>query len=187
MITILDPNTALVLIDLQNGTLQMDLAVPASHILENAAKLIEAFRKAELPVVVVNVNPAGAVSGKVRKAVNVTMPPGFNEDWFKIHPQIKTRPDDIFITKQTWNAFYETALDEELKKRNITQIVLAGVATSIGVEGTARAANERGYNIAFAQDAMTDRMAEAHENSLKYIFPRIGEIGNTMEIIEKLG
>ncbi|MGI4805729.1 MAG: isochorismatase family protein, partial [Janthinobacterium lividum] len=82
---------------------------------------------------------------------------------------------------------YRTVLDEELKKRNITQIVLAGVATSIGIEGTARAANERGYNIAFAQDAMTDRIAEAHENSLKYIFPRIGEIGDTMEIIKKLG
>ncbi|MGI4727600.1 MAG: isochorismatase family protein [Janthinobacterium lividum] len=165
----------------------MNLAVPANHILENAVKLVEAFRKAKLPIVVVNVNPTGAVSSKVRKVINVSLPPDFNDDWFKIHPQIKTQPDDIFITKQTWNAFYRTVLDEELKKRNITQIVLAGVATSIGIEGTARAANERGYNIAFAQDAMTDRIAEAHENSLKYIFPRIGEIGNTIEIIEKLG
>ncbi|MGI4805702.1 MAG: cysteine hydrolase family protein, partial [Janthinobacterium lividum] len=143
----------------------MNLAVPANHILENAVKLVEAFRKAKLPIVVVNVNPTGAVSSKVRKVINVSLPPDFNDDWFKIHPQIKTQPDDIFITKQTWNAFYRTVLDEELKKRNITQIVLAGVATSIGIEGTARAANERGYNIAFAQDAMTDRIAEAHENS----------------------
>jgi nicotinamidase-related amidase len=186
MITALDLNTALVLIDLQNGTLQMNLAVPADQVLANAAKLVEAFRKAKLPIVVVNVNPIGAASGKVRKAVNVALPPDFSEDWFKIHSKIKTLPSDLFITKQTWNAFYETALDHELKKRNITQIVLAGVAISIGVEGTARGANERGYNITFAQDAMTDLAAEAHETSLKYIFPRTGEIGTTDEIIEKL-
>ena len=48
----------------------------------------------------------------------------------------------------------------ELQKRNITQIVLGGIATSIGVEGTARQANEFGYNIAFASDAMSDMFAD---------------------------
>ena len=64
--------------------------------------------------------------------------------------------------------------------------MIAGISTSIGVEGTARGASERGYNIAFAKDAMTDMFAEAHERSLKYIFPRIGEIDDTDKIIEKL-
>jgi nicotinamidase-related amidase len=64
--------------------------------------------------------------------------------------------------------------------------VLAGVATSIGVEGTARAASEHRYNVTFARDAMTDIFADAHERSLQYIFPRIGEIGETDEIIAKM-
>jgi nicotinamidase-related amidase len=108
------------------------------------------------------------------------------EEQFEMTPEIVTRPDDIFIVKQGWNAFYETGLDEELKKRNITGIVIAGVSTSIGVEGTARAASERGYNISFAQDAMTDMVPSAHEHSLSIIFPRMGEIGDTEKIVEHL-
>jgi nicotinamidase-related amidase len=59
---------------------------------------------------------------------------------------------------------------------------LAGIATSIGVESTARSANELGYTITFAEDVMTDLVPDAHKNSLKIIFPRIGEIGNTETI-----
>jgi nicotinamidase-related amidase len=151
------------------------------------AKLVEAFRKAELPIVVVNVNPSKAVWMKVRKDANPPQRAPFSEDLLEIAPEIKTQPGDIFITKHTWGAFYETALDEELKKRNVTGIVLAGISTSIGVEGTARGASERGYNITFAKDAMTDMFADAHEHSLKHIFPRIGEVDEADKIIEKLG
>jgi isochorismate hydrolase len=54
------------------------------------------------------------------------------------------------------------------------------------VEGTARAAFERGYNVTFATDAMTDMVADAHERSMKYIFPRMGELDTTENIISKL-
>lgn len=185
MITALDPNTALVLIDLQKSVVQLPLANPISGVLHNAAKLVEAFRKKRLPVVIVNVNPAGAAWTKARKDSNPT-PRTNSADWLDITPEIKTEPGDIFITKHTWGAFYETALDAELKKRNITGIVIGGVSTSIGVEGTARGASERGYNITFARDAMTDMVAEAQERSLKYIFPRMGEVDDTDKIIEKL-
>ncbi len=60
-----------------------------------------------------------------------------------------------------WGAFYGTSLDLELRRRGITQIVLCGVATSIGVETTARNAYERGYNVSLAIDAMTDINGEA--------------------------
>jgi nicotinamidase-related amidase len=185
MVTALDKNTALVLIDLQKGIVGYPLVTPINEILENSAKLVAAFRKAALPVVIVNVNPAGAKWLNARKEPS----PARNApaaDWLEIVSEIKTQPDDIFITKHTWGAFFETALDEELKKRNVTGIVIGGVSTSIGVEGTARQASELGYNITFANDAMTDMIAEAHENSLKNIFPRMGEIDNTDKIIEKL-
>ena len=71
-----------------------------------------------------------------------------------------------------------------MQQAGVTGIVLSGISTSIGVEATARAASERAYNITFAMDAMTDMFAEAHEHSLKYIFPRIGETGNTQQVIE---
>jgi nicotinamidase-related amidase len=186
MITSLDDKTALVLIDLQNGVVGLPLAHPVANVLANAAKLVAAFRKAGLPVVIVNVNPTGAAWTKVRKDANPTGGAAFKEDWLDIVPEIVTQNSDIFITKHTWGAFYETELDNELKKKNITGIVIAGISTSIGVEGTARGASERGYNLTFAEDAMTDMFSDAHEHSLTRIFPRIGEIGTTDDVINCL-
>ncbi len=186
MITALDKNTALILIDLQNGVAGLTLAHPIGDILANSAKLVAAFRKANLPIVIVNVNPSGAAWISSRKDPNTGPAPVFNEDWLDIVPEIKTEAGDIFVTKHTWGAFYETALDEELKKRNITGIVIGGISTSIGVEGTARSASERGYNLTFALDAMTDMFLDAHEHSIKRIFPRMGETGSTEDVINQL-
>lgn len=185
MVTSLDKNTALVLIDLQNGIVGFPLAHPVADILANAAKLVAAFRTAELPVFVVNVDPSDSPLNFLRKDAKshaMTIP----EEWLQIAPEIITQPSDVFITKAIWNAFSNTAIDEELKKKNITGIVLAGISTSIGVEGTARAASEHGYNITFAEDAMTDMFADAHAHSFKYIFPRIGEVDSTDHIIAEL-
>lgn len=185
MITTIDKDTALVLIDLQKGIVASQPAGALDEVLANAAKLVAAFRKANLPVVIVHVVP-GSKFLKIRKEQNTMSGASLPADFAEIVPQIITQPDDIFITKHSWAAFFETGLHEELQKRNVTNIVLGGVSTSIGVEGTARQAAERGYNISFAKDAMKDGVPAAHENSLTYIFPRIGEIGTTDEIIEKI-
>jgi nicotinamidase-related amidase len=184
MITTIDKNTALVLIDLQNGITQMNVAHPIKTVLEKSALLVSAFREAKLPVVVVNVNPVGLARKRTEQqgSAMTELPAGFTD----IVAEIKTQAGDIFITKKTWNAFYNTSLHAELQQRNITGIVLAGVATSIGVEGTARAASELGYNISFASDAMTDRIPEAHDNSFEHIFQNLGESGTTADIIAKM-
>lgn len=189
MITAIDQNTALILIDLQNGIVGYKTAHPIDTVLANAARLADAFREAGLPVVIVNVNPALANWAKVRADSPSPPPPSDPAQlaaFTAISPVIKIHPGDIRVTKHTWNAFFETPLHDELKKRSITQIVLGGVSTSIGVEGTARAANELGYNIAFAADAMTDTNPAAHEHTAQRIFPRIGEQGPAADIIAKL-
>ena len=64
--------------------------------------------------------------------------------------------------------------------------MIAGIATSIGVESTARQAHEFGFNVTLATDAMTDMRPEAHENSVQRIFPRLGETATTDEILALL-
>jgi len=184
-ITKLDSKTALVLIELQKMVVSRALApFTAGHIIKNSVSLVSAFRKAGLPIVVVNVIPAQRT---VPLRSDTKMPVmQFQKEWVDIIPEIAVHPDDILITKHTWSAFYNTPLDEELQKRGVTGIVLAGVATSIGVEGSARGAYERGYNITFACDAMSDTNEKAHENSLTVIFPRIGEVDSTKAILEYL-
>jgi nicotinamidase-related amidase len=185
MVTSLDKKTALVLIDLQKGIVQFPVVKPANEILAKAAALVSAFRKANLPVVVVNVDPTKSLLNNMRTDANAKFT-SFPDEWFEITPEIETIEDDIFITKNAWNAFTNPNLDIELKKRGITGIILAGISTSIGVEGTARAASELGYNITFAQDATTDTNADAYEHSVKLIFPRLGEVDDTDRIIEVL-
>jgi len=190
MVTALDARTALVLIDLQQGIVSRPLAHPREQVLGNVARLVAAFREHHLPVVVVTVDPSGAAGRKPpRVQLSFNRPPsgtGAPTDFLALAPEIVTRPDDIFITKHTWSAFYKTPLDDQLHSLEVTGIVLAGISTSMGVEGTARSASERGYNLTFPSDAMTDLVPLAHENSIERIFPRLGEIGTTDEVIALL-
>jgi nicotinamidase-related amidase len=181
-ITTLDPNTALVVIDLQKGIVSIPTVHPVDEVIKHASALIDAFRSHGLPVVLVNV--AGGAPGRTEQARNLA---GLPADWADLIPELKQQPEDYIVTKRTWGAFTNTGLDEHLKKLGVTQVVIAGVATSIGVESTARYAYEQGFNVTLAIDAMTDMNADAHANSIARIFPRLGETGTAREIIELLG
>jgi len=97
-----------------------------------------------------------------------------------------TPPTDVVITKRQPGAFHGTDLDLQLRRRGSTGIVLCGVATSLGVESTARAAYDHGYNVTFAVDAMTDFNPAAHQHSVEVVFPRFGEVDTTERIRELL-
>jgi len=178
----LDPKTALVLIDLQNGIVSLPVAHPVAEIVKHAGALLDAFHGHGLPVVLVNV--AGGAPGRAEQARKLGELPA---DWADLIPELTQQAADHKVTKRTWGAFTNTDLDEYLKTQGVTQLVIAGIATSIGVESTARQAHERGFNITLAVDAMTDMNPDAHVNSITRIFPRLGETGTTEEIIDLLG
>ena len=71
-------------------------------------------------------------------------PVSFPEGWADLVPELDRKPGDITVSKQQWGAFHGTSLDMELRRRGVTQIVLCGISTSIGVESTARHAHESG-------------------------------------------
>ncbi|MFD7862319.1 isochorismatase family protein [Streptomyces sp. NPDC059783] len=181
--TTLDPATALIVVDLQQGIVGLPTAHPTAEVVARAATLADAFRAKGLPVVLVRVT--GGAPGRTEGPARSGGAPA--ADWAEIVPELGPREGDLVVTKQQWGAFYGTDLDLLLRRRGITQVVLAGIATSIGVESTARAAHEHGYHVTLATDAMTDMSAEAHDNSLARIFPRLGESDTTDAIVELLG
>jgi nicotinamidase-related amidase len=185
-ITALDQRTALVLIDLQKGIAGSQTVPPAEGVVANAARLVKAFHAAGLPVVAVNVSFASDFGDALKPRNERKSATSRSAGWDELMPELELQPTDIYVTKHNWSAFYGTDLDLQLRRRGITNIVLAGIATSIGVEGTARGAHERAYNVTFASDAMSDRSMAAHEHSLQVIFPMIGETGTTEEIIAML-
>jgi nicotinamidase-related amidase len=179
-LTALDEKSALIIIDLQNGIVGLPAAHPISDVIRNARALADAFRSRGLPVVLVNVN--GTPPGRTEQLRNLQRAAG----WTELVPELNQQPGDIAVTKQRWGAFTGTDFDAQLKQSGVTQVVIAGVATSAGVESTARQAHELGFNVTLAIDAMTDMSAEAHANSVQRIFPRLGETGTTADIIGML-
>jgi nicotinamidase-related amidase len=178
--TALDPKTALVVIDLQKGISAYPTVHPFRDVVSNTVRLADAFREAKLPVVLVTV-AFSADGGEVLRP-RAEAPPRARStapEFSELVSELGPKPGDILITKRQWSAFYGTELDLQLRRRKVTGIVLAGVATSIGVDTTARAAHERAYNVTFASDAMTDIDLAAHEFAMKKIFPRIGEVDST--------
>ena len=181
-VTTLDRNTALVVGDLQQGIVAMLPAGEAADIVRRAARLADAFRTAGLPVVLVNV--AGMAPGRTDSQMRLTLP--LPDGWTDLASELGLVQTDITVTKRSWGAFSTTDLEAQLRALGVTQIVIAGISTSIGVESTARQAYEAGFNVTLAVDAMADRVPTAHANSVGTIFPRLGEVGTTDDILALL-
>ncbi|MFD5585887.1 hydrolase [Streptomyces sp. NPDC057413] len=187
-VTALDPRTALVVIDLQAGIAAAPVQpYSGADVVARSARLADAFRERGLPVVLVRVSFAADGADVVPGRTETPGAGGARpEGWDVIVPELAGHAGDITVTKHNWGAFHGTDLDVQLRRRGVTQIVLTGIATSIGVESTARAAHEHGYHVTLATDAMSDMDAEAHAHSVRRIFPRLGETGTTDEILELL-
>ncbi|MHB8141938.1 MAG: hydrolase [Vulcanimicrobiaceae bacterium] len=187
-ITTIDPRSALVVIDIQKGILTQPTVHDSRAVIDNVATLAKTFREKRLPVVLVRVGWSADFGDTLKARVESPRPTGaVAADFMEYVDALDVDPArDILIFKRQWGAFYGTDLDLQLRRRGVTNIVLCGIATSIGVESTARDAFERGYNLTFAADAMSDRSVEAHDRALQIIFPRIGEIGTTADILAKL-
>ncbi|MFE4956091.1 cysteine hydrolase family protein [Streptomyces sp. NPDC056653] len=177
-LTAIDARTALLVVDLQEATVALPTVHPAGEIVDRAAELATIFRSHELPVVLINV--AGGAPGR-NELTQRTAAPAPN--WADLVPQLKAEASDHLVTKLTWDAFPGTDLHTYLQSQNVTQVVVAGIATSIGVESTARSAYALGYNVTLATDAMTDLDPEAHANTIERIFPKLGETATAEEII----
>jgi nicotinamidase-related amidase len=185
--TALDPKTALVVIDLQKGLSAYPSVHPFRDVVAQTARLAAAFREAKLPVVLVTAGFSADRGDAVRTRTDAPrreLPT--SPEFFELVPELEPAPTDLLVVKRQPSAFYGTELDLQLRRRHVTGIVLTGIATSIGVEATARAANERAYNITFASDAMTDLDAASHQHSLAKMFPRLGEVDTTDAILALL-
>ena len=180
-LTQLDSHAALIVVDLQKGIVAMPTVHPSADIVERSASLARAFRAAGHPVVLVNVD-AGAPGRTDAGPRNLPDDPEFAA----FVPELERAPSDHVVTKKRWGAFLTTDLDTWLRAKGVEQVVIVGIATSIGVESTARFASEHGYHVVLVTDAMTDFDIGVHENSVTKIFPRLAETTTTADVLAKL-
>ncbi|GAA1284388.1 hydrolase [Planotetraspora silvatica] len=156
--------SALVLIDLMPRIIALPLAPHSGEeVLRRSRRLAEVFRANDRPVALVRV-----------ERPNVTeQPPGSD----LVDGLVEE--GDIVVVKRTIGAFHQTDLHDQLRRRDVTTLVLAGLVTTMGVESTARAASDHGYELEFVADAMSGLAADEHDFTIEKIFPRFGTVRNT--------
>ncbi|MGW1636869.1 isochorismatase family protein [Streptomyces lavendulae] len=160
--------TALILIDLMPRIVALPLAPHTGpEVEERCRRLGEAFRAKGLPVAVVRVERPNVEE----------QPPGSGL------VEGLRQPGDIEIVKRTVGAFQGTGLDERLRERGVDTVVVAGLVTTMGVESTARAASDLGYDVEFVEDAMSGFAADEHAFAVDRIFPRFGAVRTTADYI----
>jgi len=181
--------TAIVVIDLQNGIVQNPGAPnPIASVIANTVQLLTTARRVGARPILVHVGGTSDGADRLHPKADQCIPVGaaLPPDWSDLIADLNRQPSDLEIFKRQWGAFYGTDLELQLRRRGLTTIILCGVATEFGVESTARDAYERGFELVFAEDAMTGRSAESHANAIERIFPRMGRVRSTAEILAAL-
>jgi nicotinamidase-related amidase len=182
--------TALVLIDVQNGTLAM---TPAPHtapeIVTTAARLARHCADAGAVIVLVRVGFASDYADRPQAPTDMAMmlpAGGLPAEWSDFPAEIASIDADVLITKRHWSAFYGTELDLQLRRRGIRQIVLGGLMTNFGVESTARDAWQHNYAVIVAEDGSSSMSAELHRFAIEKTLPRVARVRSSAEIIAAL-
>ena len=182
----LDPKkTALVLIDLQNGTVSRETKpYSATEILERSRKLADAFRAKNAPVVYVRVLMSDYLSVPADQATN--LPKDLPADFSEIAESAGRQSGDLLVTKRHWGAFAGTDLEQQLKARGVDTVVLTGISTNAGVESTARQGTGLGFAFVLVEDACAGQDGEEHRFAFEKTFPRLARIRATDEVIAAL-
>ena len=134
-------NTAFVIIDMQ-----VDLLKPAYHareVLTRISTLLEKARATQTSIVYVQHD------GPRGHGLEVDTP-----GW-QIHSAIAPLADELVVHKRASDAFHKTTLQEELSKRGIQHLVVAGGQTEFCVDTTVRRATTCGYEVTLVGDAHT--------------------------------
>lgn len=178
--------TALVVIDLEHGIVERPGLAPYSgaEVVTRAGRLADGLRAKGGTVVWVHVLLSEILRLPVDRSTQGAEPPPASAS--ELVPGVVVQPGDVVIAKRQWGAFYGTNLEQTLDRRGVETIIMAGIATNMGVESTARAAFDAGYALVFAEDAMTTMSADWQAFSTKNVFPMMGKVGTTEEILAAL-
>jgi nicotinamidase-related amidase len=162
--------TALVIIDVQNAILRGLGAVNRQPVID--AALDETIRR--LQAAQRSARNAGATVVVVQHDGGPGHRLAPDSDGWRIRDEIKPIGGDILVRKRSCDSFFQTDLDERLRERNVTRLVVGGCMTQFCVDTTCRRAVSMGYDVTLLADGhMTADMGSlvfsqivAHHNAL---------------------
>ncbi len=199
-ITIDKAHTALLAMDFENDLVHEDGAfkdfgfaqmVRQNDVFSKTARLLDAARRGGLKVIYVAVrfrpgHPEPNRSAGLFQAI-VEANALVEGTWgASIHEAVAPREGELVITKRSVSAFAGSDLATLLSASGITTLLLSGVATNFVVEGTAREAVDRGYNVFIVGDCCASLSQEAHDAALNIALPFLTTITTSEEAITAL-
>jgi len=199
-ITIDKARTALLAMDFENDIVHEDGAfkdfgfaamVKQNDVFTKTAKLLDASRRAGVKVIYVSVKfrpgyPERPANGGLFGAL-VGANALVEGTWgAEIHESVAPRDGEPVVTKRGVSAFYGSDLATILATGGIDTLLLSGVATNFVVEGTAREATDRGYEVVIVGDCCASVSQEAHDSALTTALPFLATISNLDEVVAAL-
>lgn len=168
--------TALIVIDLQEGLINMRRDVMAPHSWEvisaNTELLLEKFQAAGQPIALVNVKLPDR-----DEAFNAPFAQLIYADWLQ-HDGVHA------VTKYAPSALGETELLAILQTHGVEKVMITGFSSTVGVAATALDAHELGFDVIIVEDASTGSDAVAHVDVMTQQFPAYAKVVTTAEVLQ---
>ncbi|MFF2555200.1 cysteine hydrolase family protein [Nocardia sp. NPDC058058] len=186
---------AVLMIDVQNGYIAEDhvrdlLGWPPiwrlTDVVEECANLLSAARAADIPIVysrqtaspagLLAANPRAARHQKIRGSRLPALTAAEREWRSSIIDLVAPAAGDLVIDKTRHSFFAYTELDPILRSLGVQRLLIAGLQTNVCVEATVRAALERNYEVAVAEDAVSTDGPDLHYaalNSMRVLYVEV--------------
>jgi len=185
-------NAALVVWDMQNGIARR--AFNFGEIVANVKLLVDAAHRSQIPVIYSQ--HTGLPSRYLSKYAEYSlkrrgidrgkssfMAEG-SEEW-KLVNELAPSEGDLILKKHTASFFIGTMLEQILRSSNVESLILSGVSTEGGIEGTARHGASLGFVPVIAQDAVGSFDQKVHERMLE-VMRTMFEVENTAAIVKSM-
>ena len=180
---------ALVVVDVVKGFTDptCPLGSEADEVVAANVALMDAFHKADLPVVLTTVvyrsdDEATVFRARV-PALNLLTP---DSEWVRFDPRLPIAATDLQLEKRHASSFHGTDLDNWLKARNVDSVVVTGLTTSGCVRATAVDGLQNNYKVLVPREACGDRDAEAHEANLYDMNAKYADVVSLETVLELL-
>ncbi|MGH3010299.1 MAG: isochorismatase family protein [Gaiellaceae bacterium] len=183
---------ALVVVDMSVGFTdpQSPLACDLEQVVDAVGLLIEAARRAGVPVIYTTV--AYDEEGRRRAAAFIEKVPALltleaGSRWVEIDSRLAPEPGEPVLRKLHASAFFETELAELLAASGRDSVIVAGASTSGCVRATAVDSLQHGYRTIVPREAVGDRNPDAHAANLYDIDAKYGDVVPLVDVLARLG
>jgi nicotinamidase-related amidase len=169
---------------------------------EGAVRLMKAGRQAGIPIFFAKGDHRsdGAASASILTDTKIDLKPWPNGVVTKdkpvalhggsgseVIPELDPRPDDYYIPKYRWSAFYQTYLDLALRTAKRDTLIVSGGSTDVGVAATVFAGRDLDYNMIVVRDACaTIHDQRAHDVLMDLMFPRMCRVRTVDQVLQMI-